>query len=266
MISIQLMGGLGNQFFQIAHLISYAKKYNKSFVLPSLMESTDRSTYWHCLFQNLNHHLISPMQLRNLRVMEEPHFHYAPEFDYGDDFIFKGYYQSWRYFHHHRDSILQILNIQEMQENEKYNLYLDHTISMHFRRGDYHDLSHIHPILKIDYYVRALNHFSTMEIPFFVYFFYQESDANEVQEIVERLQEMFPLFTFVSGIDGGREDWQQLLLMSLCTHHIIANSTFSWWGAYLGDPEAITIYPSMWFAQDVLHDTRDLFLSHWISL
>jgi hypothetical protein len=266
MISIQLMGGLGNQLFQMAWLFSYAKKYNKSFMLPSFMESHDRNTYWP-FFTSLNSHLVSPVSLRNLRIVEEPHFHYAPELDqdHGDNFIFKGYFQSWKYFHQHRDSILLMLNIHEMQENEIDNLNLDHTVSMHFRRGDYRNLTHIYSILEIDYYDRALNHFSNMEIPFVVYFFYQESDLEEVRDIINRLQEIFPLYTFLSGTHG-REDWQQLLLMSLCTHHIIANSTFSWWGAYLGNQENITIYPSTWFAKGVHHNICDLFPSHWISL
>jgi hypothetical protein len=63
------------------------------------------------------------------------------------------------------------------------------------------------------------------------------------------------------------EDWEQMLLMSLCNHNIIANSTFSWWGAYLNDnPGKIVCYPEHWFMPEVKKDVTDLFEEDWIKI
>ena len=64
------------------------------------------------------------------------------------------------------------------------------------------------------------------------------------------------------------QDWEQLLLMSLCNHNIIANSTFSWWGAYFNtNPGKIVCYPSVWFGSKCINNsTRDLFPENWIKI
>jgi hypothetical protein len=63
------------------------------------------------------------------------------------------------------------------------------------------------------------------------------------------------------------DDWEQMLLMSLCEHNIIANSTFSWWGAYLNsNVEKIVCYPDQWFSPKANKDTSDLFLEDWVKI
>ena len=62
-------------------------------------------------------------------------------------------------------------------------------------------------------------------------------------------------------------DWQQMLLMSVCDHNIIANSTFSWWGAYFNtNPQKVVCYPSVWFGPGVAHNTMDLCPESWAKI
>ena len=78
------------------------------------------------------------------------------------------------------------------------------------------------------------------------------------------MRDRFPEIEF-RGCDTEIEDWQQMLLMSLCSHNILANSTFSWWGAYLNtDPEKVVVYPGKWI--NTHRDLNDLFPSDWIKI
>ena len=73
--------------------------------------------------------------------------------------------------------------------------------------------------------------------------------------------------TMIQAANPSLEDWEQLLLMSLCQYNIIANSTFSWWAAYLNDnPDKIVCYPEEWFKTTTGHDTSDLFPEDWAKV
>jgi hypothetical protein len=85
----------------------------------------------------------------------------------------------------------------------------------------------------------------------------------DAKDILCQLTTQFPKITFIRA-DTTMEDWEHLLFMSLCDHNIIANSTFSWWGAYLNsNPGNIVCYPEQWF---VNKRTPDLCLDHWIPM
>ena len=80
-----------------------------------------------------------------------------------------------------------------------------------------------------------------------VLYFYQECDTEDVEQIIGTLQSKYKHMDFI-GIDHNIPDWQQLLLMSGCHHNIIANSTFSWWGAYMNtNAGKVVLYPEVWF-------------------
>jgi hypothetical protein len=99
-----------------------------------------------------------------------------------------------------------------------------------------------------------------------VIYFYESADEKEVKEYIDKLTAMFPDLTFVS-VDHTVPDYEQLGLMACCAHQIIANSTFSWWGAYFNpNPEKIITYPSKWFGPAQNKDTSDLFPTTWIKI
>ena len=81
-----------------------------------------------------------------------------------------------------------------------------------------------------------------------------------------KIKKSFPELEFHKA-DDTMEDWEQLLLMSCCHHNIIANSSFSWWGAYFNtNSNKIVCYPSLWFGQKILNDTKDICPLEWNKL
>ena len=99
-----------------------------------------------------------------------------------------------------------------------------------------------------------------------ILYFFEQEDINIVNDKIITLQEEFPKITFIS-IDTSIEDYKQMFIMSFLKYCIIANSTFSWWGAYLNNREdKVIIYPKKWFTGSLCHlKTEDKFLDTWIG-
>jgi hypothetical protein len=147
------------------------------------------------------------------------------------------------------------------------NFSFKNTISMHFRRGDYKQLQHNHPLLTYEYYHKALTHIVTQKnfnTFISILIFCEKNDLNDVSPIIERLKRVFPALSF-QVIDFNISDWEQLLLMSLCRDNIIANSSYSWWAAYFNlDPGKIVCYPEKWFGPNLAHySTKDMMPECW---
>jgi len=147
-------------------------------------------------------------------------------------------------------------------------------VSIHFRIGDCIQNLHIHPIASIDYYYRAIQHIvgvtsRAMEAYTFLVF-YEQCDKDIVTQTVSELTQRCACLPHNIEFHFVRDtiaDWQHMLLMSVCDHNIIANSTFSWWGAYFNaNPGKVVCYPSVWFGPGVSHDTRDMCPKSWARI
>ena len=122
--------------------------------------------------------------------------------------------------------------------------------------------------MDIRYYKTALQHTiqRTGRNDWNILYFYEKQDTDMVKERIELLQEEFNHLTF-TPINTEIVDYEQVLLMSLCQHNIIANSSFSWWGAWLNsNPDKKVIAPVNWFGQQANLDTSDLIPGNWIRL
>ena len=276
MITVSLMGGLGNQLFMIFTIIAYGIENKVKFVLPrNKLDKTShngdlRPTYWDSFLKRLTPFLESKQN--NYPVYRELQHHYKeiPK-NINQDFKLFGYFQSYKYFENYKKQIFNIIGIENLQNKikDKYKIYFKNNnneiCSIHFRIGDYKTIEHAHPILKLDYYKNSIkymleNNNTINEILCFG----QEKDELELLYNIEKLQLEFPQLSF-NLCDFNIEDWEQMLLMSCCHHNIIANSSFSWWGAYFNDnPEKIVCYPKVWFGPKLENKkTKDMFPLNW---
>ena len=267
MITTEVMGGLGNQLFQIFSLISYSIDNNINFFIQdkSLTEGDRDITYWNNLFINLKSYL---KPVRNIPVLNWFQHHYIELPKITDrDFKFMGYFQSYKYFNHNIDKIENILKFNDIKNQYKNNYDYNNTVSLHFRIGDYKILQDYHHLLSIDYYIKSLDKLikDTNRNDWNILYFYEESDKDMIDKNISILKEKYDKLNFI-GIDNKLDDWEQMICMSLCRHNIIANSTFSWWGAYLNKNNK-AYYPNKWFGPKLENNKMDdLFLDDWVKI
>jgi len=288
MLTCYLQGGLGNQLFQIFTTINYALKYKKVFAFTNQIQlDIQRSTYWKTLLQPLakftkeiNYSQLNTDRFSTLIHKQNISSYFLrlkeKEFSYNelpnisnDNVLLIGYFQSYKYFMEYSKSIIKLIKLEEQQKKtqltfKKYNL--TNTISIHFRRGDYKSLQDHFILLDYTYYDNALKHILEKKSDTLstALVFCEKNDLLEILSIIDKLKQNYPTLTF-EIINFNISDWQQLLLMSSCKHNIIANSTFSWWGAYFNtNPDKIVCYPDRWFGiKHSQHNVKDLFPVEW---
>ena len=264
MITCILQGGLGNQLFQIVATISYAMTHDRKFSFlysNTLNIGVKRPTYWNSIFFFLKKYLYykEPIDNMNAQVIQEAGFHYTklpPPTE--TSVVLSGYFQSEKYFQHMWAPIYQLLRFDQQKEvvQSRQLYHYKNMISLHFRLGDlYHTKPAYYPSLPATYYERSIEYLihatGSTSLQFLV--FCEKEHNDQAYVIVDQLQLLFPDCRFIR-ITEPIPDWEQILMMSLCKHHIIANSTFSWWGAYLhSDPEKIVCYPNTWFGPALSH-------------
>jgi hypothetical protein len=278
-LSVHLMGGLGNQLFQIFTTIATALENGVAFKFPYseiLATGKHRPTYWDSVFKSIRPFAIN-INLATIPRIVEPEFHYTPIPPINQSLHLYGYFQSPRYFEGQLNKIIRLLRIEEQlaavrAEFAELLASGQETISLHFRLGDYKTVSAYHPIMPAKYYADALSKFPVSE-SYRVLYFCEAEDNSTVEATIADLVKQFPAMTFVKVPDSIC-DWKQMFLMSLCDHHIIANSSFSWWGAYFGwvtrgggAPPKRVFYPSRWFGP-AAGDKKmsDLFPAGWTRI
>ncbi len=176
----------------------------------------------------------------------------------------EGCWQSERYFSHFREVILEDFKLKVVSPvfsdwSEKIRNFGPRSVSLHIRRGDYLSdpaANKCHGVLPVAYYGHAVQMIKkNCESPGFFVF------TDDVEWARKNLEFMGKVF-YVTG--SGCSDPEEIGLMSLCSHHIIANSSFSWWGAWLNsNPGKMVIAPEKWF-QSMSSD--DIVPNRWIRI
>lgn len=268
MIYIIVKAGLCNQLFMIFAGISYAIDNNMNYCI---MKSTNiAKDYFNSFLLKLKNKLCDYKDNICDYKYNEIDFSYN-EIPKKENIIIEGFYQSYKYFKNNYEYIKELLDINKKQEDIKnvYGyLFKNKSIAIHFRIGDYYGLQYYHPILRITYYINSLRYLeSKLNIKDYnIYLFYQPTDKIIIDMYIIELKRLG--YDNIYCIDDNIKDYDQLLIMSLCDNFIIANSTYSWFGAYLStNKNKIVCYPSLWFGEGKnIKNTNDLFPPEWIKI
>jgi len=287
MIITNVYGGLGNQMFQYAFGKSLAYKQNKQLLIDnSIFDQYELRKFLLDKF-NLSYaiatkdeikqyelsnkfkryflrHINSYIPFKSNYFFEKKEFCFDKEVFNSSSKYFAGYWQSFKYFSQIRELLLKEFTLVEPIDQQ--NLILQNkiinnsSVSLHIRRGDYIILSKNksgQALCPISYYEKAIKYIGqNVENPYFFIF------SDDIQWVKENL----PIQYNAEFIDiNSKAPEKDLILMKNCKDNIIANSSFSWWGAWLNEnPKKIVIAPKMWMND--MESSDDLIESDWIIM
>jgi hypothetical protein len=259
------LGRLGNQMFQYASLRGIARRRGYDFCIPNHNQVT-KDPYGFDLKIELFYpfkmlhvlpHNIKLLDRGYAPVAEERYFHFDETLFTmcPDEISLAGFFQSEKYFKHIEDEIRADFSFKnEILEPCKEMIgSVGEAISLHVRRTDYLQNPN-HTALDLEYYQKALKHFNdTSTVIVF------SDDPEWCKE-----QDLFSDDRFMISESG--DQYVDLCLMSLCKQHIIANSSFSWWGAWLSGSDDV-VAPEKWFGEgNQDKDTKDLIPERWTRI
>jgi hypothetical protein len=236
-------GRLGNQLFQLAHAISEGIEHQ----VPVILGNWDALEYFptcktypvETAMSKITHH-------------EQAFHHHKQPFIPGYCNEYAGYFQTELYFEKYRDTIVAMLTPKVTLSGKMPDGVW---CAVHIRRGDYLQLQGFHPSVPLDYYKRAIEIVGPVDG--YIIF------SDDLPWCREHLA---PL---LKGEVKYEDEFtnhpvEAMWCMSKCKHVIGANSSFSWWGAYLGDQTGTKVFPKPWFGPNLNgHNTKDLVPSRW---
>lgn len=237
-------GRLGNQMFQYASLKGIARRHGYGYSIPpSTVSDTHELRKTFRLGQDVNY------GVAQVPTIDEKSFN----FDYNlfencpDNININGYFQSYKYFDHIKDEIVKDFTLKKQYEslNGSY-------CSVHIRRTDYLGFPNHHPVCDLDYYKTAMDMIG------------KQTTFVVVSDDIEWCQNNIRADAYSDSSDRNKD----LHIMMNASYNIIANSSFSWWGAWLNqNPNKIVVCPKNWFGPAYKHyDMRDLRPEDWIQI
>lgn len=288
MIIVKLMGGLGNQMFQYAFAKSQSLKRNQPFKLDTKSFQWDKLRDFELNVFSLDKKIATDLEIERARsskrsfllkllkrkqdsiltsVFLESSLNFDKKASESSLLYFEGYWQSEKYFSMYENEIRTDF-LMKIAPNEYYTKILAHvkqslSVSVHFRRGDFVSdagTNEFHGLCDLDYYKRAILYIEK-QYPS-VTFFMISDDITWVKNEFGYAENI----VFVENNQGP--DFEDMRLMSQCKHNIIANSSFSWWGAWLNENKNKTVIaPERWYGnKNSQEQTSDLIPQSWIRL
>ncbi|MCE5286375.1 MAG: alpha-1,2-fucosyltransferase [Pelosinus sp.] len=295
MIIVKLSGGLGNQMFQYAAAKSLAIRNNTQLKIDitRLLNSPARDTKreYELNIYNIDDQLATNIEVDKMvgtkynfryfkrklidKIMpfskgtyiKERSFCFDPRvITLGDNILLDGAWASEKYFSDTEGDIRKIFKLRKKPSPKTVEVWNQiakvNSVSIHIRRGDYITNPHakvFHGVCSMEYYQQAMELISDkIKNPHFFIF------SDDLPWAKENFGQNSTL-TYVEH-NLGIANHEDMLLMSACKHNIIANSTFSWWGAWLNqNSNKIVISPKQWYLANKL-DIKDLLPESWIKI
>ena len=263
-----LVGGLGNQMHIIATAYALARRLGTVAAFPretneNLIGITPRKSYAKTILKYIDRqpHPAYP-------IYREPRFNFNP-LPPRNNLILSGYFQTEKYFKDYKADITSLF-MRYFYETKSIKEFVNGffekertTIAVHIRRGDYLKFPKIHPIQTADYYLEGINYIvgkHNIAKPVIVMFSddmdWCMSDKNSLYKTLEAL-DVEVWFCNVSS------DIVEFYTMAHCDHHVIANSSFSWWAAWLCPNKNTIVAPKKWFGKGFRNDWSDVYCDGW---
>lgn len=284
---VNIIGGLGNQMFQYA--FGYAASREASaqlkldisgfddyplrnyalgcFCLESSFATNNEIEELKFKPQGFLKKILSAKRDVSKFYYQELHFHYDKNtLSRKEKRYYHGYWQSEKYFSQYRKELIELFQLKKALGTSA-SVYLEdiqssNSVSLHVRRGDYvtdSKTNTVHGTCSLDYYKKAIA--QVLETNPNAKFFVFSDDLNWCVQNFGFIQEV----AFVK-LDDTASDYEEMYLMSQCKHNIIANSSFSWWGAWLNQsPNKMVVAPKRWFTDESIN-TNDLIPESWIRI
>lgn len=283
------MGGLGNQMFQYAAGRAIAHRRHVLLALDTSEFRNGNSRDFRLDVLNIKGSIISSQELDSFKksatsrsalllnklrpyyrqpLIKEPGFSFDANILRAPRSVYlNGYWQSEKYFKDVEEQLQREFSVREKPQGLNASMaerirQIPNAVSVHVRRGDYASnpvTNRVHGTCPPEYYRDAVAKLVSLGVEphFFVF-------SDDIPWAEANLRFSYPM-TFVTH-NGASADHEDLRLMSMCRHHIIANSSFSWWGAWLS-PRArkLVVAPRRWF-NEAAYDTKDLIPSGWITI
>lgn len=248
MVEFTPAGRLGNYFFELATIVSYALKHNLDFTAPFNTSNEFWSPIYLKHLQNTEYN----SNLDRVDIWENGHEFQEIPFDESwrdKNIMIHGYRQSEKYFIEHRKELLYLF---DLRWKLKPNI-----ASIHIRRTDYLLYPDKHIPFSMEYINNAMNYLINNNgvESFEVY-------SDDTAWCLENLSHLPNTKIFEMG-----DELNDLVEISCCQHHINSSSTYSWWGAWLGrNEDKVVITPKLWFVETHPLNTKDIVPDNWIKI
>jgi hypothetical protein len=242
--------GLGNVLFQIATGLAYSLENDKEYAIFN-------NSFGHTSHINNNYYFRNIF--KNIKRINENHENFKTlnqsdavlwklEKNSIDNICLNGYFQGDKHFLKHKDYIRNTFSLDT-------HVFKTKTCAIHVRRGDYLSIPHVYKEVGMDYYKEAMSRMPN-DVRFLVF-------SNDIRWCIEN----FSKFNNVEFIKENNP-YKSMSMMASCDHQIIANSTFSWWAAYLSKKQGSVIAPKNWITKRYLERiskfSYSIFLRHLI--